>query len=137
MQLVVPFWNAGTVTWICVPLGSAANAEAATPPTVTLVAPLKPAPKTSTVLPPASGPAYVCTPVTVGSGCEEPLSSTKVNQLFTLAALVSPSFSVTVTCTRPAPSVGSCGEVKERPGGIVAVIVVGLVTVNDPEESSA
>ena len=65
------------------------------------------------------------------------MSSTKVNQLFTLAALVSPSFSVTVTCTRPAPSVGSCGEVKERPGGIVAVIVVGLVTVNDPEESSA
>src|SRR5262245_48489502 len=130
MQFVVPFWNAGTVTWIWVPLGLTAKVEAATPPKVTPVAPPKPAPKTVTLLPRASGPAYVWTPVTVGSGCEEPLSSTKLNQLFTLAALVSPSFSVTVTCTRPAPSVGSFAGTKEEPGGIVAVIVVGLVTVN-------
>ena len=55
---------------------------AATPPNVTSVAPVKPAPRIVTVLPPASGPPYVWTLVTLGTGCEEPFSSTNVNQLF-------------------------------------------------------
>ena len=78
---------------------------------------------------PVSGPAYVCTLVTVGSGCDEPLSSTYVNQLFTLTALVSPSCSVTVTCTRPAPSVWSLGGITSAAAGNVTVMWLASLTL--------
>src|SRR5262249_2323787 len=84
----------------------------------------------STVLPPASGPAYVRTEVTAGIVAGVPFSSTNVNQLFGLTALVSPSFRVTLTCARPAPSLGSFAGTASEPGGIWAEIVVGPVTLN-------
>ena len=70
-------------------------------------------------MPPASVPAKVWTPVTVGSAAAEPLSSTNVNPVFMLTALVSPSLSVTVTWYSPAPSVWSFGGTKDEAAGKV------------------
>ena len=72
--------------------------------------------------------------MTDGFGCDEPFSSTNVNQLFALGAVVSPFVSVTVTWYRPAPSVWSFGGVTSAAsGGNSASIVVGLVTFTNAE----
>ena len=53
-----------------------------------------------------------------------------------LTALVSPSFSVTVTWYSPAPSVWSFGGTNDEAAGKSAMICVGLSTVNCPDVSS-
>ena len=85
---------------------------AAIPPKYTLVAPVKPVPVMITLVPPAAGPVFGLTLVTVGG-------PSKVNWSAADGAEVPPGV-VTVTSTVPAPS-----------PGVVAVIEVALLITYD------
>src|SRR6478735_564937 len=86
------------------------NVVAAVAPKSTAVAPVKPVPVIVTLVPPAVGPEFGLTLVTVGA-------ATNVNWSFALVALVPPTV-VAVMSTVPAACAGA-----------VAVIVVALFTV--------
>ena len=104
---------AGVVAVIWVAL-TTVNDVAGVVPKLTAVAPVRLVPVIVTLEPPAAGPDDGLTAVTVGAG----VGATYVNSSAELVALVPPGV-VTVTSTVPDPA------------GLVAVIWVALLTVND------